>query len=106
MASDRLKEKTGNYPINSQQNQNEFNKMAWKEYGHLATASECKKRVDAIKNASHVTMPCFSFLHNYNRMKYSWYYKWHLRRNSSLIHWVILIISIALIIIINCKNIK
>ncbi len=81
--------------------ENFVNEMAKNEYSHLETASEYEKRISAIKNASHVSIPQFSFIHNYLRMKNSWYYKWHLKNNFNKIHYFILIIFIIFILVLS-----
>ncbi len=77
-----------------------INDMVNNKYSHLETAMEYEKKIYMIQKSSHVAFYKFSFLHNYLRMKYSWYYKWHLKNNFNFIHFSILLAFIVLIVII------
>ncbi|MEI7792089.1 MAG: hypothetical protein WCI57_01220, partial [Candidatus Berkelbacteria bacterium] len=49
-----------------------------------------EKEITAIQRSTRVSMPVFASLHNTLRMKYQWYYKWHMTPFSSLVHWLAL----------------
>ena len=49
-----------------------------------------EKEITAIQRSTRVSMPIFASLHNTLRMRYQWYYKWHMTPFSSLVHWLAL----------------
>jgi len=71
--------------------------MAKREYSHLKEASRIDEKILLLQKSTKVLIPQFSFFHNFLRMKYRWYYHWHLRKNSQVIHYVILTIFIILV---------
>jgi len=50
-----------------------------------------------IQNSTRTTVPGLIPLHNKLRMKYSWYYKWHLWRHAKSVHIAILFAYIAIL---------
>lgn len=86
----KLSEKDGCYSIE---------KMASSEYQHLTEADEIEKKIERYIQSTAVLMPIFSYLHNFLRMKFGWYYRWHLRRNIVFYHWLICAIFILLFVL-------
>lgn len=57
-------------------------------------------RIVAIQRSTRTLMPSLAPLHNLLRMRWRWYYHWHLRRGVSLIHYVFLAIYIIFVVFI------
>lgn len=71
--------------------------LAEEEYYHLHTASEIDKQIISIQKSTKTNIPQLSYLHNYFRMKFAWYSRWHQNKYSSLTHLVVLAIFAAAI---------
>ncbi len=54
------------------------------------------RKITSIQNSTRTTILIFAHLHNYFRMKYKWYYSWHLKSQANFVHIVILIIYLIL----------
>lgn len=54
------------------------------------------RKIAAIQNSTRTTFLIFTHLHNYFRMKYKWYYYWHLKSQANFVHIFILIILLTL----------
>ena len=48
-----------------------------------------------IQKSTRTSVPAMLPLHDVLRQKYPWYYKWHLNPYASMVHWGILLISLA-----------
>lgn len=51
-------------------------------------------KLEAIHLSTRTLFKRFCWLHHSLRQKYRWYYNWHLRPNSSLVHWVTIFLVI------------
>jgi len=106
MSLDNIKKRT---PVaeNSSPKEGYFvEEMLKKEISHINMASELEEKINMINRSTIVLMPQFSYLHNYLRMKYVWYYKWHFNRKFILIHSLVLffyLIALGLLFISNLK---
>lgn len=65
--------------------------MAEREYFHLQKAAEIEKQIESIQHSTKVDIPELAPIHNYLRMKYRWYYRWHMSKLAHLIQYVVLI---------------
>ncbi|MFA6963897.1 MAG: BspA family leucine-rich repeat surface protein [Patescibacteria group bacterium] len=50
--------------------------------------AQLEREIILIQRSTKVTFPVFATLHNNLRMKFRWYYKWHMSPFASAIHWV------------------
>lgn len=65
---------------------------------HLQAASDIEEKIRRIQNSTKVLWPLFSTAHNYLRMRFDWYYRWHMNKNCYLLHITILFIFVLAII--------
>ncbi|OQB06605.1 MAG: hypothetical protein BWY19_00192 [bacterium ADurb.Bin212] len=106
MSLDNIKKRTR---VSEQSPANEkyfVEEMLNKEISHINMASEIEEKINTINRSTVVLIPQFSYLHNYLRMKYIWYYKWHFNRRFILIHCLILFcyaIALVIFFIVNLK---
>lgn len=49
-------------------------------------------KIIAVQNSSKTLFPQFLSLHNSLRMRWGWYYRWHLKNRISTVHWLLLIL--------------
>ena len=52
-------------------------------------------KLEAIQRSTRTLVPFMVPFHDTLRMKYGWYYRWHLLKYSSLIHFIALIVFTA-----------
>lgn len=52
-------------------------------------------KIIAVQNSSKTLFPQFLSLHNGLRMRWGWYYRWHLRNRVSTVHWLLLVLYIV-----------
>ena len=52
---------------------------------------EVEHQLAAIQKGTRTSMPWFLPIHERMRMKYGWYYRWHMHTFASTLHWVILV---------------
>jgi len=60
--------------------------MISQEQHHLQMAEEIEEEIRRIQNSTKVLWPIFSSAHNYMRMRFKWYYLWHINRNCYQLH--------------------
>ncbi|MEI6494617.1 MAG: fibronectin type III domain-containing protein, partial [bacterium] len=58
-----------------------------------------EKKIIAIQRSTRVSMPMFAFWHNALRMRFKWYYAWHLSPWANFIHWLILVCYTATVVV-------
>lgn len=64
--------------------------MAGRELYHLQAAEELEKRISAIQRSTHSDIQLLARVHNFFRMKFRWYYKWHTAKSCETVHYLIL----------------
>lgn len=52
-------------------------------------------KIIAVQQSSRTLFPQFLSLHNGLRMRWGWYYRWHLRNRVSTVHWLLLVLYIV-----------
>lgn len=96
VTGDETIEQLINEPLNKPiSDQSTIKKLSQKKKQYLNVASDIDEQIVAIQRSARTTIPQMAPLHNYLRIKYKWYHKWHMWKYASMVHWIVL----ALIII-------
>ena len=85
-------------PSEGEKNRDFFSEMERREAEHLEKAEEIHAEIEAIERASQVELSALAKGHNHLRMKYIWYYRWHLNRWANLTHYCLLILFCLLVL--------
>lgn len=69
-----------------------INHMVEREFAHLKTAAEIEKKIAQIEHSAKVDIPELAVWHNALRMKYAWYYRWHMSNSAHAFQYILLIL--------------
>lgn len=70
--------------------------MAEKELYHLQKAAEIEQEIARIQYSTKVNIAYLGPWHNALRMKFNWYYRWHMSRIAHFLHYATLIVYLGL----------
>lgn len=68
-----------------------INEMVERELSHLQTAAEMEKKIAEIEHSTKVDIPELAVWHNALRMRYVWYYRWHMSSAAHVFQYIFLI---------------
>lgn len=67
-------------------------KLANEKARHLKIIQGLDRQIILVQDSTKTTIPQLVPWHNYFRMKFGWYYNWHLKPYAKITHWLILLI--------------
>ena len=62
---------------------------------YLDRAFELDQKIVALEESTKTLVPAMTPVHNYLRMKFKWYYNWHMKPYAHKVHWTILGVSMS-----------
>ncbi|PIS07475.1 hypothetical protein COT78_03310 [Candidatus Berkelbacteria bacterium CG10_big_fil_rev_8_21_14_0_10_43_13] len=71
--------------------------LAREKEAELEKLAKIDDEIYMVQRSTKTLVPFMAPLHNKLRMKYKWYYGWHLKRYSDLVHWLTLIAMVPLL---------
>ena len=77
-------------PETNVENGKAVDEMAEQELYHLKRAAEIERRLTEIQHSTRVDVPELAGAHDYLRMKYPWYYQWHMKQAAHTFHYIFL----------------
>ena len=81
-----------------------INDLIDQEFYHIKKAADIKKYITDIERSEEVDLKFLARYHNALRMKYAWYYSWHMEKYASLVHFLALGLIITFILILVAKE--
>ena len=60
---------------------------------------ELDSEIVSVQNSTRTTFPIFMRLHDKLRMRFQWYYRWHLQKYTNYYHDAVLVIYIVIFIL-------
>jgi len=75
------------------------NEMASRESFHLEAAYQIEQRIEAIQRSTRSDFSSLSRAHNYLRLKFRWYYKWHTLKATNAVHYAILGVAMVWVLV-------
>ena len=72
----------------------EMAELSWEKQQEQKKIKEIDAQMAAVQRSTRTLIPQFIRLHNFCRLKWQWYYKWHTNPYSSLVHCIALVLYI------------
>ena len=66
---------------------------------HMST-EELDKDITSIQKSTKTTFPAFTRIHDKMRMKFGWYYNWHVHSFVNIVHIIILAVYVFIFLLV------
>ena len=66
----------------------------------MTNTEELDKDINSIQKSTKTTFPAFTRIHDKMRMKFSWYYNWHISGVANYIHIIILAVYVFIFLLV------
>jgi hypothetical protein len=91
---DKKKNSLANRLLNLAEEQKKIDPVFKKKKANLELGQELDEQIEQIQRSTKTTFKQFVIAHNNLRMRFKWYYRWHLWKGASFIHLAVLVFYI------------
>jgi len=72
-------------------------KLASEKQKYLKVIADLDRKIIALQKSTRTTIPQMAAAHNFLRMRFQWYYNWHLNPIAKFTHWLVFFLYVTLL---------